>query len=137
MWESISIQKDHLEIILKQINFQPSIEICGIIAGEKGHSKKVYPITNILQSSTRYRMAPEEQIKALLEIEDKAWDLLAIYHSHPAGPPHPSYTDITEVSYPDSVYLVFSPYKNTWNYKGFIISGENVQEVEIIIDESK
>ena len=62
------------------------LEICGLISGKNNQSRKIYPITNIENSPSRFRMASKEQIDALMNIENNNHDLLAIYHSHPNGP---------------------------------------------------
>lgn len=131
MSRSIHIRKDHFEEIIASAKSHAPIESCGIIAGKNGRSIKVFPITNILQSSTRYQMAPNEQIKVLLQLEENQWDLLAIYHSHPAGPPYPSVTDIAEATYPEAVYLIVSSESGNWICKGFIIDRNEINEVEV------
>ena len=133
MIESITIQRDHLDEIQTRITADIPNESCGLIAGRENETVKVFPIDNILQSPVRYEMDPKQQIKALIEIEEEDLDLLAIYHSHPNGPPIPSQTDIAEAMYPDSVYLIFSPGPNDWISRGFIINQKDVREVQINI----
>ena len=56
---------------------------------------------------------------------------LAIYHSHPAGPPIPSQTDIAEAFYPDSVYIIISLAHKPPSVRAFRIAGGVVTEVEL------
>ena len=104
-------------------------EACGLVAGRGGVSTEVFPITNVLHSSVRYRMAPEEQLRAFRRIEAAGDTLLAIYHSHPAGPPTLSSTDLREAAYLSAVYLVWAPVGTTWLVRGFLLDGRGVREI--------
>lgn len=114
----------HQEISLHMHKNLPD-EACGLLAGVNHKVLKWIPVTNILQSPLRYRMDAQEQLDALLSIEKNGLQLLAIVHSHPSGPPHPSQTDIKEAYYPESAYLIYYFENNHWQVNGFkIIDGE-------------
>jgi proteasome lid subunit RPN8/RPN11 len=51
-------------------------------------------------------MHAQEQVKALLDIDQHGWELIAIYHSHPHGPGEPSERDTKEYSYPGVIYII-------------------------------
>ncbi len=131
--DEILIQKDHWQAMRSQVERLAPEESCGLIAGIEGRSLAVYPVENILHSPVRYRMAADEQVRVILEIERQGWDLLAIYHSHPTGPPVPSPTDIAESAYPETVYLIWSAECNEWTCRGFYLSDSDVKEVQITI----
>ena len=78
------------------------------MAGEAGIIQQIYPVKNILSSSVAYEMDPTQQVNAMLELEDQGWELLAIYHSHPFGPPTPSPSDIAQATYPEAAYVIVS-----------------------------
>ena len=94
-------------------------EACGLIGGTQGRAVIALPITNELHSPVRFRMDPAEQLQAFLQFESQGLDLLAIYHSHPNGPPHPSPTDIEEFLYPGVLYLILSPGPSGWQVREF------------------
>ena len=91
-------------------------EACGLLAGkacpEQGRRdrrvEKVYQMTNAEHSPVTYRLDPEEQYRAFVEIEEEGWERLAIYHSHSHSPAYPSATDLELAFYPDSLYLIIS-----------------------------
>ncbi len=108
-------------------------EACGVITGQKGQALEVIPIENILHSPVGFRMSPDDQVKVLLQIEEKGLDLIAIYHSHPNGPEEPSTTDIAEAYYPEAVNLIWFPKEDQWQCRGFRIINGTIEEVPIII----
>jgi proteasome lid subunit RPN8/RPN11 len=83
-------------------------EACGLVAGRHGRAVRLYPIENVRHSPVAYEMDPLQQIRAMLALENEGLELLAIYHSHPDGPPRPSATDVTQAYYPDSAHLIIS-----------------------------
>ena len=112
-------------------------EACGLLAGRKGRIEKIYLVTNIEQSPVRYEMDPNELLAAILEMEQADWELLGIFHSHPAGPPTPSPTDIAEAYYPDSAYLICSPdADNNWQGRAFEIRDSQAHEIVFKIESS-
>lgn len=107
-------------------------EGCGLIGGREGRGQMVYPVENELHNPRRFRMAGEGQLRVFQQMEEKGLELLAIYHSHPAGPPQPSETDLAEFAYPGVAYLIWSPDEAGWQVRGFLIAGLNYQEIDLI-----
>ena len=109
-----------------------SEEACGIVAGIEETSCAVFPVTNMLHSPVRFRMAPEEQLEVFNQIEDQDWQLLAIYHSHLQGPDRPSPIDIAEAYYPEMINLIWSNTTGEWVCRGFLIEAGQVTPVPIV-----
>ncbi len=126
---SLVIASIHWEQMRDDVARRAPEEACGIVAGRGGQSRRVFEITNAERSPTRYRMAPEEQLQAMLAIEDRGWDLQAIYHSHPNGPEIPSPTDVAEAAYPEAIHLIWSVNHGKWQCRAFTILEKQVQEV--------
>ena len=100
-------QRDH-EAMLQQLEAVYPLEGCGLMAGKDGQVFRLYPVTNRLASPYAYEMDPAEQVSAMIDLEDRGWEMLAIYHSHPHGPERPSHSDIAQAYYPDSLYVIVS-----------------------------
>lgn len=96
---------DHLRSCLPE-------EACGLIGGivadGRGRAVCLFPVENMLHSPVAYEMEPLQQIEAMLEIENAGLELMAIYHSHPAGPSRPSHSDIAQAYYPDAAAIIVS-----------------------------
>lgn len=74
-------------------------EACGLLVGRREQSCVVAegarPTTNRLDSPVRFEIPPEELYRAWMEAEKRGKEVVAIYHSHPAGAPaQPSQWDI-------------------------------------------
>jgi proteasome lid subunit RPN8/RPN11 len=87
-------------------------------------------VTNQAQSEVRFVMDPYEQLRAFDWIDAQGLDLVAIFHSHPAGPETASPTDIAEAAYA-VVHIILAPAGNQWQARGFWI--ENGQAAEVTL----
>lgn len=113
-------------------------ETLGIIGGKNQRALQIYPMKNVhAKTETRYVADPQELLQVLREIEDeKQWDILAIYHSHPATQPYPSPTDIVEAHYPDAVYIIISlQNREQALVRGFRIVDERVSEITLEVED--
>lgn len=126
------IKSEHWEAILADIHERNFEEACGLVAGVDQTSSEVFPITNILHSSVRFQMDPEQQIRVFNKIEDQNWQLLAIYHSHLHGPEGPSATDVAEANYPGVVSLIWSNISGAWICRGFLIEKGQIKPVPVL-----
>ena len=102
-------------------------EICGILAGEYGDDTSrvadVYPVENAADTpQIRYAMDPEEQLATTDEIEAAGLEVVGFYHSHPAGPTHPSETDADRATWPGYSYAICAfdgyPFLGSWRWRG-------------------
>ena len=81
-------------------------ECCGMVATEAGRPVRLYPARNAAASPLRYEIDGLEQYRIQSEIEERGWELGAIYHSHTRSAPFPSQTDVNLAFYPEAVYLI-------------------------------
>jgi proteasome lid subunit RPN8/RPN11 len=130
----IYLTPSHWKQMESDVNERLPEEACGLVAGSVDHSRSIIPITNILHDANRFRLDPDEELKAFMYIENEGWDILAIYHSHPRGIDHPSSTDIDELTFPDIIYLIWYQTDNRWACRGYLMQrGSQVSEVPVII----
>jgi proteasome lid subunit RPN8/RPN11 len=83
-------------------------EVCGLLASSDGGIVQRYEIPNAQRSMTSYNMEPKAMLKAMNDLEDRGWELAAIYHSHTHSEAFPSRTDVGLAFYPEAVYLIVS-----------------------------
>lgn len=109
-------------------------ECCGVIASEGGEPVKVFPMTNADASPVSYRLDGREQLRVFDELDERGWDLWAIYHSHTHSEAYPSETDVRLAFYPDARYLLVSltDRKEPVLRSFFIVEGE-ISEEELVV----
>jgi proteasome lid subunit RPN8/RPN11 len=132
---SLTITTSQLSEIFAHVDAHKPNEACGLLGGQGGRVEKVYLMANATPSPVRYSMEPEKLIQTILEIEERGWELLGIFHSHPAGPPTPSATDIAEAYYPDSAYVICAPGPDgRWQARAFEIKSGGAREIPIRVE---
>ena len=115
----------------RDVNARLPFEACGLVGGKQQRVLDIFPIANALHSPVRFRMEPAEQVRVVLDLEGRGWDMLAIYHSHPNGPDHPSPTDLMEAAYPEAANLIWTFQTGEWLCRGFLISKNHFTEIPI------
>jgi len=135
MNNSLTLTPAQWREVVAHVEAERPNEACGLLAGEGGVVRRVYPAENILHSPVAYQMDPKRQVEVMLEIEAAGWDLHGIYHSHPGGPPVPSLADVAQAYYPDSLYVILAPQAaaGEWRGRAFRIEAGEVKEVEVMI----
>lgn len=131
MSQAVWIRRDHWEQMRTDVANRFPFEACGLVGGLHGKSLEVFPVQNVLESPARFLMHPEQQVRGLFMIDENGWELTAIYHSHPEGPPDPSPTDIDESHYPGVVHLIWSQSAGEWTCQGFLIDEGRVSHVPL------
>lgn len=111
-------------------------EGCGVLGGSQASVSLVRPVSNDLHSPTAFRMAPQEQLQAFLELDKAGLDLLAIFHSHPNGPQVPSETDLAQFAYPGVLAVICVPVDGGWIVRGFVMDADRVTEVTLSGEDS-
>ncbi len=123
------------EIVEWSLRGRPN-EACGLIAGRAPASDGGFPtrflgLTNAAASPYRYLIDPDEQLRAMLAIDDADEMVWGIVHSHVASPAVPSDTDVGLAAYPDALYLICSLAAEQPEVRAWVIRGSAVTEVEL------
>ncbi len=132
--ESLKLSSRLIDQMIAQARTEAPLETCGVLGGRDGQAMALYPIANALRSTVRYQAEPEGLLAAFLDIEAHGWDIIGIYHSHPAGPEEPSATDIAEAYYPDAVYIIISLAHAPPSIRGFRIVNKQVSPVALEVE---
>ena len=102
------LDRSTFEALVAQARSDFPYEVCGLLAGDGAGVRKHYVIPNAARSMTFYEMEPKALLAAMNDIDDRDWELLAIYHSHTHTEAFPSPTDVELAFYPEAVYLIVS-----------------------------
>lgn len=75
-------------------------EAVGLLVGFEGCAQAAWPLPNASgQPQMRYRAEPRALLSALRRADREAFEVLAVYHSHPSGAARPSATDRAEATW--------------------------------------
>ena len=107
-------------------------EACALLSGFPASDRvaAVHLARNRLVSPYRYDVHPEDLVRIVHRIEARGEELMAIFHSHPAGPAVPSAADVREARY-RVVQLVAD--SSTGELRAWRIDGSDVAEVPLVI----
>ena len=131
----LTLTRDAYDEIVSQGYGGGSEEICGVLAGAYDETGSrvtdVYSVENAADTpQIRYAMDPEEQLAVIDEIEAAGLEIVGFYHSHPAGPTHPSETDADRATWPGYSYVICAfdgyPFVGSWRWRGDGFEGEQV-----------
>ncbi len=121
--------------MLAQLEESFPLEGCGLMAGLDARVSRIYPVSNRLASPYNYEMEPLQQLEAIMDLEERGLELLAIYHSHPQGPDVPSASDVSQAYYPESFYIIVSfRIKESPSVRAFRIRDGKVIEVSYTVE---
>ncbi len=134
------LTSSQIQQLVEQARREAPNEMCGLIGGQNGRALQIYPLKNVDENPRiRYLADPQELLHAIRDVEEThGWEVLAIYHSHPATPAYPSPTDVARAFYPDAVYILISLMNPALaQVRGFEIKDAKVFEVTLEIEEVK
>jgi len=83
-------------------------EVCGLLRGNAGLATKLLRAKNVAPNRIMDYEVDPDALVTLFDWEEAGDELIAIYHSHPAGPAYPSASDAYQAYYPDTVFLICS-----------------------------
>jgi proteasome lid subunit RPN8/RPN11 len=130
------LEKRYADDIVAHARAEAPLECCGILAGADDKVLKLYRTTNIEQSPVRYNVEPHELLRIYRELDEKGWQLLAIYHSHPHSEAYPSATDIKLAQFLDVLHLIVSLREAVPLVRAFWLSSGQVKEEPLSLVET-
>jgi proteasome lid subunit RPN8/RPN11 len=112
-------------------------EACGLLAGPvlaaaDGVPTRFLPLDNAAASPYRYLIDPQEQLRAILDIDDAGEEVWGIVHSHVSSPAVPSDTDVGLAGWPDALYLICSLASEPPEVRAWSIRDGAVAEVVLV-----
>jgi [CysO sulfur-carrier protein]-S-L-cysteine hydrolase len=115
---SVTLPRVQAEAMISHARSGKPEEICGLVArDQEGRVTAILPVPNAARDKRiTYHMEPLAQHRAFMEMEKQGWELLGLYHSHPATQAYPSQTDQglafdpfdDQPLYPDTIYFIVS-----------------------------
>jgi proteasome lid subunit RPN8/RPN11 len=130
----VEIPRKLLSEMIAHAQEEAPAEACGILAGKSGRVLELFRTRNADRSPVSYRLDPEEQYRIFEDIEERGWELVGIYHSHPASPAIPSETDERQAGYPEASYVLISLAEpDAPQVRAFRFQGQGFSEEKITV----
>ncbi|MCB9451700.1 MAG: M67 family metallopeptidase [Anaerolineaceae bacterium] len=137
MTERLWLPSALAQVLVQHARAAAPQEACGIIAGQGEQAQRVIPVANSATDPTHfYRMDDRELTQVLFTLEQEHLTLLGFYHSHPAGDPIPSPTDIREAHYLRTPYLIVGLRHAEPRLAAWEINHGDVLPVELVVGDT-
>jgi len=104
----IFIPAEIINAIKEQSIEESPDEACGYLAGKGNRVFSRIQMTNIDHSPEHFSFDPKEQFAAIGRARESGYNLIAVYHSHPATPARMSEEDIRLANDTEIVYIIMS-----------------------------
>jgi proteasome lid subunit RPN8/RPN11 len=123
------------EAIETQARAEAPRECCGLLVGHEGRIHRAVPTKNIAPRPTRYEVDPVEHFRVIRDARAERLEVLGAYHSHPAGPPAPSPTDLEEAQ-TAFLYIIATPSAEGagCDLRGYWLDEGNFQPVRLVFE---
>jgi [CysO sulfur-carrier protein]-S-L-cysteine hydrolase len=105
--ETLTLARAQVDEMVRHCEEGRPNEACGILAGRDGEVVKVFRMANAARSPVRYSLDPREQLAVYNTLDEKGWDLAAVFHSHTRTEAYPSPTDV-RLAAEDVPYVIVS-----------------------------
>lgn len=104
----VKVSQSIIDAMLEHARSGFPFECCGLLAGRDALVSRMYKLTNMLKSETRYQVDSSEHFAAVKDMRRLGIELLAVFHSHPVTLAYPSETDVKLAFYPEIDYMIIS-----------------------------
>src|SRR4051812_37317480 len=122
---------DVVAAMIAHANDELPNECCGLLVGRRGAVVRAVRARNLEAGPTRYLIDPKDHFAAMKAARAEGLHVIGAYHSHPAGAPVPSNSDVAEArSGSDFLYVIVSP--ATGETAGYYVKGGEVVRVDLV-----
>jgi proteasome lid subunit RPN8/RPN11 len=130
----VRIARELLDEVVAHARQDAPNECCGMIAADDGRAVRVYRAENAAASPLRYEIAPQDQYRIEMDIDDAGLELGAIYHSHTRSEPYPSQTDVNLAFHPHALYIIVGVAGEEPEIRAFRIVDGDVSEDSLEVE---
>lgn len=123
----LSVPRDVYDAVVDHALAGTPEEVCGVLGGTFGADASAVRVAERAANAApvpehEYAIDPAEQLALMDGLDDRGFDVVGFYHSHPNGPAGPSATDAARATWPDRSYLIVDlsgdhPFVGTWRWE--------------------
>jgi proteasome lid subunit RPN8/RPN11 len=114
-------------------------ECCGLLVGRGRRVAFAVAMPNLEGGTTRYRIDDRAHIdlRRTIRTFTPPLEILGVYHSHPAGDPIPSETDVAQAFYADWIHVIVGLGRATAACRAYRIAHGRVRAVPLAAPRTK
>src|SRR5262245_14370251 len=134
----LRIPSDVYDAVIAHALAERPNECCGLLAGVP--NERVvrvvahYPLVNVLASPVEYESEPMSMLNAARDMRAKEIDVVAVYHSHPASHPVPSWKDLERNYSEDVVNFIVSLLTSPPTVRGWWLTATEFREAGWLVE---
>jgi proteasome lid subunit RPN8/RPN11 len=139
----MNISSELLNELIAHVREDPTNEVCGVVAvepggtasdgGDRARAVRVYRAKNVYASPLKFEIEPQELLELWNAIEQRGYELGAIYHSHVRSEPYPSQTDVNfAANWPGVEWIIVGLAGGEPEVRSYLIDGSDIKEVGIM-----
>lgn len=133
----LSLKRKDISLLKKRVHKVFPVEACAILFGDmnpnEAYVSNIYLASNMLKSSVRFEIEPEEVFKAFMEAEKEELELVGFFHSHQTQC-KPSSLDLKNMKFwGNAIWLIFASIED--DMAAFQLINEKIMEVSINIED--
>ena len=113
------------EILSKHAKKEEPNESCALLFGEDNFVREIFITKNIAKSPISFTISNEELIRAYRIAEEKKYEVIGVFHSHPDSKPIPSDTDKRFMGINPVVWVIYSNIKN--EFRAYVLESDIIE----------
>jgi proteasome lid subunit RPN8/RPN11 len=114
------------------------LEACGLLGGrpigDDGRVEVFYPTANEAASAKLYTVAPQDQMRAMRDADDRGIELVGVMHSHTHTDAYPSPTDVAQAPDPAWHYVIVSLRQDEPVVRSYRIVDGAIAEEAVVVE---
>lgn len=119
------IADSYKRILSKHAKKEKPNESCALLFGENNIVREIFITKNIAKSPISFTISNEELIKAYRTAEEKKYEVIGIFHSHPNSDAIPSNTDKNFMQMNPVVWVIYSNIND--EFRAFMLESKMIE----------
>ena len=113
------------QILLDHAEKEKPNESCALLFGENNIVREIFITKNIAKSPISFTISNDELIRAYKTAEEKKYQVIGVFHSHPNSEPIPSTTDKKFMEINPVMWVIYSNIND--EFRAYVLKSEIIE----------
>ena len=123
--DKIIISESHKKFLAKHAENEKPNESCALLFGENDKVREIFITKNIAKSPISFTISNEELIRAYRTAEEKKYQVIGVFHSHPNSEAIPSTTDKKFMEINPVMWVIYSNINE--EFRAYVLRSEMIE----------